>query len=589
MHSGNLHEILVLLVAAVFIVAIFKRLQLSPVLGYLVAGGAIGPFGLSIIQDIETTKYIAEFGVVFLLFAIGLELTLERLMSMRLHVFGFGGLQMLITGLLIGFIAYLTGVSAEGSVIIGGGLALSSTAIVLQLLAEKNERTTQSGRLAISALILQDLAVVPLLMLVPHLANEDANLGIVIVDSLFKTAAVLIVILVVGRRILRPLYGAISRLGSHELFIATTLLIVLGASWITHAMGMSLAMGAFIAGLLVAETEFRPQVEADIAPFKGLLMGLFFMTVGMSIDFILLLDKLGIIIACTIALIALKAVVIFLLAKAFSFKRSCSIQTGLVLAQGSEFAFVLFNLAAAEMLFSQEFSQMLLIIVSISMAVTPLLVSAGKYFLRPAPVKQSLDTPVAEVIAETSDLENHIVVIGFGRVGKTICHLLAVEDLHYYVALDSDSKAIKEGRKENYAVFYGDAENMETLRAIGIERARMVVVATFEKGAGRKIIQNVKKHYPNLPIVALGRDRKQADRMRKAGADSVYAEDFESTMLIGDAVLGAIGTPNQEKERLLKQFRQSEYPISCDELGVLEPDQKHEKEKTKEKAKKKEK
>jgi monovalent cation:proton antiporter-2 (CPA2) family protein len=296
MHSGNLEVILVLLLAAVVVVAFFKRLNLSPVLGYLVAGTAIGPHGLNIIKDTESTTYIAEFGVVFLLFYIGLELTLERLSSMKKHVLGFGSLQILLSGLAIGYVAYLLGSPISAAVIIGGGIALSSTAIVLQVLMERGEQSTQVGRLSLAVLIAQDLAVVPLLVIVPLLAQDSGNLAPTIADAVFKAFLATAIIIAFGRIFLRPLFRLMGSLKSRELFAATTLLIVLGAAFATEHFGLSLALGAFMAGLMVAETEYVHQVEADILPFKSLLLGLFFMSVGMHIDIALFTENLALII-----------------------------------------------------------------------------------------------------------------------------------------------------------------------------------------------------------------------------------------------------------------------------------------------------
>ncbi len=309
-HSESLREVIYLLAAAVVVVTLFKKLNLDPVLGYFAAGIGIGPYGFSIISDIKTTSYLAEFGVVFLLFYIGLELTFDRLKSMRKHVFGFGTLQLIITGLLIGLVAfYIFKVSAAAAIIIGGALALSSTAVVLELLNDRNEQSTQVGRLSLAVLILQDLAVVPLLVLVPLLADQTSTIGAAILDAVVKAAIALVIMFFAGKFLLRPLFRVIGSLKSRELFSATTIFIVLIAAWGTSHAGLSLALGAFMAGLMVAETEFRHQVEADIMPFKGLLLGLFFMTVGMSIDIYTLIKYLPMVIIASVVLVVIKTMV----------------------------------------------------------------------------------------------------------------------------------------------------------------------------------------------------------------------------------------------------------------------------------------
>lgn len=323
MDSHNLQEILVLLITAVFVVAIFKRLNLSPVLGYLVAGLAIGPFGAGVIKDSQSTQYIAEFGIVFLLFYIGLELTLERLAAMKKYVLGFGSLQLLLTGFIVGFAAHKMGMTAGAAIIIGGGLALSSTAIVLQVLMERGEQATQVGRLSLAVLIAQDLAVVPLLVLVTLLSKDDVQIGAVVFDALLKAAVATVAIIAIGRLLLRPVFHAIGSLKSRELFAATTLFIVLGAAYLTEHFGLSLALGAFLAGLMVAETEYCHQVEADILPFKSLLLGLFFMTVGMQIDFALLQQKFVIILLLMAGLMTVKMLIISGLSLAFKLPKKC--------------------------------------------------------------------------------------------------------------------------------------------------------------------------------------------------------------------------------------------------------------------------
>lgn len=563
MHSANLQEIVVLLLVAIFIVTIFKRLHLSPVLGYLVAGGAIGPFGLSIIHNIETTKYIAEFGVVFLLFYIGLELTFDRIKSMRLHVFGFGTAQMLITTFAIGIIAHRFGVDSASAIIIGGGLALSSTAIVLQVMAEQGEQSTQVGRLSVAVLILQDLAVVPLLIMVPLLATDSTgNIYTIIIDAVMKAAIVLLIIFVVGRRFLRPIYHLVGSIRSQELFVATTLLLVLGTAWATREAGLSLALGAFVAGLLVAETEYRPQVETDIEPFKGLLMGLFFMTIGMSFDFRVLADKLFLVFFFTIMLILGKSLIIGLLARAFGFRSGASVQAGLSLSQGSEFSFVLFGLAVTKGVFDQELSQILMVTVSISMAFTPLLSILGKKLSEKIDSKDPIYLKHGDITKETLDLHDHIIVAGYGRVGKTICSLLSAKNIGNYIAIDSNPNSVHEGRKEGKPVYYGNIERVEILKTIGIDRARIIVITISKKEAAIRAVKSIHKSFPDIPIVARAWDRKHADNLRAAGAKVAMAEAFESSLLLGGTIMKTIGTPENEIALIIEQFRAEEYPVS---------------------------
>lgn len=570
MHSANLEEIVILLLAAVLIVSFFKRLHLSPVLGYLVAGGIIGPYGLQIIKDINTASLIAEFGVVFLLFYIGLELSFERFKALRSQIFVFGTLQFLITALLIGFVAYKMGVSMEAAIIIGAGLALSSTAIVLQSLADRGEQSTQVGRLALAVLILQDLAVVPLFILVPLLTQEATNLGVILLNAFQQTILAFVVILVFGRLFLRPFFRLISETRSDELFTATTLLIVLAAAWQTGEAGLSMAFGAFMAGLLVAETEFRHQVESDIRPFKSLLLGLFFMTVGMKLDFSLLFSKLWLIAGLTLWLMLTKGAIIMMLCRIFRFKTGASLHSGILLSQGSEFAFVLLALPATMSFIEPEISQILLVVVTVSMAITPLLALAGRSLaiLIDKPFAADLaEIDTHDLSKETFDLGGHVVVGGFGRVGKTVCQLLSAENINY-IALDVDPRKVRVGRKKGFAVFYGNADNLDILKSVGMGRARAAVVTQRERDQCVSTIHAIRKAYPNIPIIARAIDRANAQELKEAGASIAIAEAFESSLALGSAILKTSGIPNFEINRVIQEFRKDEYPISLEEYAL---------------------
>lgn len=563
MQHGNLSEIIILMGAAVAIVTVFKLLRLSPVLGFLVAGSAIGPSGLSIIHDIDSTTYLAEFGVVFLLFSIGLELTIERLKSMRLHVFGFGSAQMFACGGTIGGFCYAIGLDAASSIIIGGGLALSSTAIVIQLLQERREQSTQIGRLSLSALILQDLAVAPLLIMVTLLAQDNADLGEVILDAMIKATLTILAIFIIGLRLLRPLFSLIASAKSQELFIATILVIVLGCAFITEWAGLSLALGAFAAGLLIAETEYRPQVEADIEPFKGLLMGLFFMTVGMKMDYNILHDDLLLILGLTGLLLASKALIIMLLSHLFGFRKGCSIQTGLLLAQAGEFAFVLFDLAANLNVLDPKIAQLLLVVISVSMALTPLLSHLGRQLTRRFALSNPVHLESHEVSKETLDLDNHIIVAGYSSLGKNICTILQSQRMSF-VALDDNPTHVHEGRKTTTPVYYGSAARTDILHSLGIERAKMVVIAMDNEQAINQSVSSISRAFPTIPILVRAKDRDHAENLRRLGATFCLAERFESSILFGRMILQTNGLNAEDIDRIIEQFRQTEYPISTE-------------------------
>ena len=550
-----LPDILILLATAVIVVTIFKSLKLSPVLGYLVAGALIGPHGLNIIRSGEMGS-IAEFGVVFLLFAIGLELTFERLIAMRRHVFGFGTAQVLLTGALIAVTVYYAGKDINTAIIVGGGLALSSTAIVLQVLAESGQQSSQVGRLSLANLLLQDFAVVPLLVLVPLLAQEDASLGMALSNAFLKAIAAMVGIFIVGRLVLRPLFHVIGGLKSTELFVATILFIVLGAAWVTEHFGLSLALGAFIAGLLVAETEYQHQVEDDIIPFKGIFMGLFFMTVGMSIDLRLVVEKLNEIAILTALLISGKALVIILLCRLFRFPLGSAIHAGLLLSQGGEFAFILFSLAADQGVINPELSQVLLLLVSVSMALTPLLSLIGKKIGMGLDRRKVLTENI--VSREVVDLEKHIIIAGFGQVGKMVAQMLTAERVSY-IAIDLENDRVGEGRKEGIPVYKGDVGRLETLKALGIERATAIILTVPNEVTLKKSLKLIKEHFPSLTVIIRAQNMKYSNALKAAGASVVVPENYELGLQLGGAVLKVIGVSEYEISRLKNRFRAGEY------------------------------
>lgn len=556
---GYLPQIVVLLAAAIFVVTVFKRLNLSPVLGYLAAGALIGENGLQYI-DSKDLHIVAEVGILFLLFAIGLELTVDKLMSMRLHVFGFGTLQVLITSIVIGGFCMMIGMSPEASIIIGGSLGLSSTAIVLRVIADSNAQSTQVGRLSIANLILQDLAVVPLLVLVPLLAAKADSIAVTMSIAMLKAVIALVVIFFIGRLIIRPFFNVITEIDVKELFVAATLFVILGASIATKELGLSLAMGAFVAGLLVGETQHQNRVEDNILPFKGLLLGLFFMAVGMTIDPDIIFDKLFIIISASIGLIIVKASIIIALARLFKFSWGASIHAGLLLSQGSEFAFILFALATQTdiAILEPETSQLLLTIVTISMAVTPLLSKIGEMIFK------RTDSHITEdntILPSVSDLNRHVVIAGFGRVGEMVARLLSAQKINY-VVVEADAKRAKTGRENGFPVHHGDASKLYALQAVGIERAKAAIITIDQTVSLKKSISEIRKNYPDLPVVVRSADLRNVKSLEKFGATMVVPEKYEAGLQMAGALLKAIGMTDYEVSRLKNQFRAGDYKIA---------------------------
>lgn len=542
MHSGSQHlfDIIILLSAAVFIVIAFWKMNISPVLGYFVAGAVIGSHGFNLIHSAEAMDNLAEFGVVFLLFIIGLELTFERLIAMRIHVFGFGSLQVIVTMVAIWCIALAFGVNTNIATVIGGGLALSSTAIVLQVLQEKGSQASQVGRLSIAVLLMQDFAVVPLIVLVPLLTgNSEHSLISSLAGSLVQAAIALVLIFITGRLLLRPLFSVIAKMESNEIFISTTLLIVLGAAFITEQFHLSLALGAFVAGLLVAETEYRHSVEHAVLPFKDLFLGLFFMTVGMSINTELLLNKLPLITLLSIILIVLKTSIIYILCRFFGFKSAPAIQAGLLLSQGGEFAFILFRLADELNVLPSEIAQVLMMVTTVTMAFTPLLSGLGDWIANSFSTEKTiLDDEAVET--DTQDLYNHVIVAGFGRVGYMVTKMLTAEHLSY-VVVDIQSKIVKEGKSDSFPIYLGDVTRCEILKSVGIERAQALVISIKNEVTIKKVVSLVAANFPHVNIVIRLPDLSNVEVYRDLGASKIIPETSEIGLQLGGAALSLSG------------------------------------------------
>ncbi|MHC3930916.1 monovalent cation:proton antiporter-2 (CPA2) family protein [Wolbachia endosymbiont of Rhagoletis indifferens] len=565
MHSGSQHlfDIIILLSAAVFIVIAFWKMNISPVLGYFVAGAVIGSHGFNLIHSAEAMDNLAEFGVVFLLFIIGLELTFERLIAMRIHVFGFGSLQVIVTMVAIWCIALAFGVNTNIATVIGGGLALSSTAIVLQVLQEKGSQASQVGRLSIAVLLMQDFAVVPLIVLVPLLTgNSEHSLISSLEGSLVQAAIALVLIFITGRLLLRPLFSVIAKMESNEIFISTTLLIVLGAAFITEQFHLSLALGAFVAGLLVAETEYRHSVEHAVLPFKDLFLGLFFMTVGMSINTELLLNKLPLITLLSIILIVLKTSIIYILCRFFGFKSAPAIQAGLLLSQGGEFAFILFRLADELNVLPSEIAQVLMMVTTVTMAFTPLLSGLGDWIANSFSTEKTiLDDEAVET--DTQDLYNHVIVAGFGRVGYMVTKMLTAEHLSY-VVVDIQSKIVKEGKSDSFPIYLGDVTRCEILKSVGIERAQALVISIKNEVTIKKVVSLVAANFPHVNIVIRLPDLSNVEVYRDLGASKIIPETSEIGLQLGGAALSLSGISESGVTSLKSRFRKGNYSMLKD-------------------------
>ena len=554
MHDiGYLHDILILLFASVVIVITFKQFGLSPALGYLVSGAAIGPFGFGVLTSGETTKSIAELGIVFLLFAIGLELTFGKLIAIKKYVLGFGSLQIILTSAAISLICYeLVNLSIETSIIIGSALALSSTAIVMQVISENGEDTTRVGRLSFSILLMQDLAVIPVLVLLPLLSQPDIEILPALGGALVDAVIAMVIIFATGRSLLRPIYRLIAASKNEVLFLSFTLIVVLGSAYLSDQMGLSFALGAFIAGLMVAETEFKYRVEEEILSLKSLLMGLFFMTIGMSFDFDLLLRSFPYIIAAALALMLVKTSIIIILCRIFRFPLAPSIHTGLLLSQGGEFGFVVFVMAVQQRFMESDLSQFLMTVVTFTMALTPLMANLGRKIKGQLYTKSVLRDN--KIKREIDEISKHVIVIGFTKVGRIVSYILRRRGLNY-VILESNHRIVHIEKNNGYNIYYGDALNADILRYIGVERAESVIVTLEDEIACIKITRFIHENFPNISVITKSETLNNAERFKKVGASLVISKNLETGLQLSKAALFSVGVSASEIDSALKAFR----------------------------------
>lgn len=554
--SKILYDILVFLVAAVVVVPAFQRMRTSPIIGYLVAGVLVGPHGFAFIRDAEGAHTLAEFGVVFLLFMVGLELSVARLRALGRYVFGLGALQVIVTGSLIGFVAWSLGMSEAAAITIGGGLALSSTAFVLKLLIDKGERESQYGNIAFAVLLFQDLAIVPLLMLVTLLGEGSGSLLQAIGLASIKAALALIVIIGSGRLVLRPIYRVIAEARNSELFVATTLLVVLGTGWLLSLVGISMVLGAFLAGLLLSETEFRHQVEADIRPFRGILLGLFFMTVGMSINITFIQSELALIALIVAGVMVGKSIVTAVLCRVYKLPVGTSVRVGLLLSQGGEFGFILFITASSLGLLSPETTQLLLASVTLTMVATPAMSFAGNQLSNFLSRGDHLFVTGTDKIPE--DLHDHILIAGFGRVGQTVAKILSAACVPY-IALDMDASRIKACRSKGLPVFFGDTRQIEILTAARVRHAKGAIVTIDEVEAADLIIHALHESIPNLPIFARASDMLHSRRLEKGGATQAIPETLEASIQLGTIAVTSLGLSEDEAIGITQELRKDDY------------------------------
>lgn len=559
---------LLLLAAAVLGVVAFRMMHLPPMLGYLVVGILIGPHGLGIASENATTHTLAELGVVFLMFSIGLEFSLPKLVAMRRTVFGLGMAQVLLTiaaAMLFGWLfalllPQLLDISWRASFALGGALAMSSTAIVSKMLTERLELETEHGRQIIGILLFQDLALVPLLILVPALAKDTGDLLGTLAWAGIKATIVLILLLVLGQKLMRSWFRVVVKRRSQELFMLNLLLITLGAAWITERAGLSLALGAFVAGMLISETEYKHQVEEDIKPFRDVLLGLFFITVGMLLNVRLVLEHWWLVLLLLIGPVLLKFGLIAALARFSGASVGVSLRTGLALAQAGEFGFVLLNQAGGLQLMDPLIIQLILASMVLSMLAAPFIIAKSDAIVMKLSANEWMMQSLAltQLATRTMSTQEHVLIAGFGRSGQSLARLLEEEGIPYH-ALDLDPDRVREAQAAGANVSYGDATRRESLVAAGIHRAAVLVITYASTPSALKVLHFAHELAPALPVIVRSHDDSDLDKLRAAGAAEVVPEAIEGSLMLASHALVMLGVPLRRVVHRVQAARDERY------------------------------
>lgn len=554
---------LIFLCAAVVVVPLFRRLGLGAVIGYMAAGSIIGPAGFGLFRNVDGVMSFAELGVVFLLFLIGLELKPQRLWVMRKAVFGMGGVQMLATTLLLAPIGIVLGLSWSAALVAATALSLSSTAFATQTLAEKNQLNTQFGRLSFGILLFQDLVAIPLLAFIPLLSPDAASTALTPTQMLLASAKVALVILSIiagGRWVLKPLLRLVAAARTKEVFTAATLLIVLGVAFLMHAVGVSMALGAFLGGLIMAESEFRHALEADLDPFKGLLLGLFFLAVGMSIDWALLLQHPLFVGALVIGLLTLKALVLYGVGRVAGLGSDASRQMAAAIAQGGEFAFVIFGVGLHHQLFDTAFADKLVLAVTLSLAASPLMSFLNDRFLcTHTPEKPQFDTIDSQ--------DNPVIIAGFGRVGQVVARLLRLAGIGF-TALEYDIEHVNAARRFGAKLFYGDASRPDLLEAAGARRAKFLVLAIQDSATSLQVTQMVQERFPHLKIIARARNRQHVFELMARNVAYIRRDTFDGSLRLAGDLLLACGVDAKRVTEVVERFREYDEKLLLEQYKI---------------------
>jgi CPA2 family monovalent cation:H+ antiporter-2 len=554
--------VLILLISSVLAVALFRALRLPAMLAYFLVGLALGPHTFGLLPDTEASREFAEFGIVFLMFSIGLEFSLPQLYAMRKKVLGLGGAQVAITLIIVMGIAKFAGLDCSAAFVIGAALAMSSTAIVSKILAERVDLNSRHGRLSIGVLLFQDIAVVPVLVLIPALGVAGANLTDVLGLALLKAAAMLLFLFTVGKWVINPWFNIVAGQRSRELFVMNVLMITLLLAFATKLAGLSYALGAFIAGMLISETKFRYQVESDISPFRDILLGLFFISVGMLLNLQQIFSNIGLVLLILISFMAFKAVVVALVVRMVKYEWGVAIRTGLILAQAGEFSFVILALGVEQKLISGQALQLVLAASLLSMVIAPFLIQYNGRIARR--MVRSYSRNSGQVVQDIDDigkhLHNHVIICGYGRSGQYLGRFLREENIAY-VALDIDPTRVLEAAAAGENVMFGDAARRVVLEAAGGARAKALIISYADNRAAMKILHIVQENYPQLPVIVRTVDDTNMEALREAGATEVVPEILEGSLMLASHALMLLGVPLHRVVKRIRLFREERYQL----------------------------
>ena len=561
---------LLYLLAAVLGVVVCRSLKLPPMLGYLAAGVLIGPHALALAQDSAGVRHLGEFGVVFLMFAIGLEFSLPKLRAMRRHVFGLGLLQVLLTmAVAIGGSLLLATLFPahwkmgwQAAVALSGALAMSSTAIVVKLMAERLELESEHGKRVMGILLFQDLAVVPLLVLIPALGSSPDQLLQAVGLATLKAAVLVTLLLVGGQRVMRWWLTLVARRRSDELFMLNLLLITLGLAWLTELAGLSLALGAFIAGMLVSETEYKHQVETDIRPFHDVLLGLFFITIGMMLDWHIVLERWALVLALLVLPLLLKLALITLLARGLGATMGVSLRTGLYLAQAGEFGFVLLSLSQAQGLVPPALMNPILASMVLSMLATPFIIMFSNRIVMKLVATEWLQQSLqmTTIARKSINANRHVIICGYGRCGQNLARMLEGEGIPY-MALDLDPDRVRKAAAAGDSVVFGDAARLQALMAAGLARASAVVITYLDVPGALKVMSHTRAHAPHVPVIVRTQDDHDLEKLQQAGATEVVPESIEGSLMLASHALALVGVPMRRVIRLVQDQRDARYNL----------------------------